>query len=131
MDADNAPRGKEAIGRFQRPYDWDAIDHATHEAGVAILEGVLSPEAVGHLNDDIDHCLAGGRDVGKPDSGVGIYDQFLGHKTLRVHGLAAKVPASRSLIADAELVDWAERSIAGIAQSVLLNAAELIQIQPG
>ena len=60
-----------------------------------------------------------------------VYDLFLGHKTLRLHGLVEKVPSSAELIGRTELVAWAERLIGPLASSVLLNAGELIQIQPG
>ena len=130
----NSPESRLEPGhlpRFGRPYDWSRIDRAVRTAGGAVCEGLLAPGELGRLNDQIDAYLKGHADAAAPASGSRSYDMFLGHKTLRLHGLVEKVPSSADLIGRPELVCWAERLIGPIASSVLLNAGELIQIQPG
>ena len=119
------------LAHFGRPYDWSRIDRVVRTTGGAVCEGLLSPQALGRLNEEIDAYLKAHADAAAPASGSRSYDLFLGHKTLRLHGLVEKVPSSADLIGRPELVEWAERLISPIASSVLLNAGELIQIQPG
>ena len=113
------------------PYDWDAIDAALTAGGGAILAGLLAADQVACLNQETDCYLNAHAERPTPASGSELYDAFLGHRTLRLHGLVEKLPASADLIACEELVAWAERAIDPQACSVLLNAGELIQIEPG
>jgi hypothetical protein len=124
IDGDELPR-------FTRPYDWAQIDSAVQTIGGAIVEDLLAPNEVELLNDQVDESLVLHGDIANAATGSGIYDTFLGHKTLRLHGLLEKAPASADLIGRPDLVEWAERMIAPVASSVLLNAGELIQIEPG
>jgi ectoine hydroxylase-related dioxygenase (phytanoyl-CoA dioxygenase family) len=119
------------LPRFARPYDWAQIDSVVQTMGGAIVEDMLTSSEIESLNDQVDESLALHGDIANAATGSGSYDTFLGHKTLRLHGLLEKAPASAKLIGRAELVEWAERMIAPVASSVLLNAGELIQIQPG
>jgi hypothetical protein len=105
------------LPHFARPYDWAAIDQAVLTTGGAILEGLVSKDLRIELSQQIDAYLAGHDSVGQPASGSMIYDMFLGHKTVRLHGLVEKAPKSADLIGTK-------------ASSVLLNAGELIQIGP-
>ena len=120
-----------SLPRFTRSYDWDAIDRAVQATGGAIAEGFLRREEVSPLNREIDAYLESHAGSASPTSGSPLYDFFLGHKTLRLHGLIEKIPSSAELLARAELVAWAERAMAPTAASILLNAGELIQIEPG
>lgn len=117
--------------RFSKPYDWDAIDNAVCTIGAVIVEGFLGGVELRALNDDIDGYLDGHLDNARAKSGSDIYDQFLGHKTFRLHGLVEKFPTTRSLIGNEDLIGWAERTMGPLANSVLLNAGEIIQIEPG
>ena len=120
-----------SLPRFTAPYDWAAIDATIREDGGAILTGYLPEPERDALNADIDRYLETHGDCGRPESGSAGYDLFLGHKTIRLHGLIEKMPASVPLLARDDLIDWAERMLARVGSSVLLNAAELIQIHPG
>ena len=86
------------LPHFTRPYDWKAIDDAVRGGGGAIIEGFLTASEVGELNTDVDTYLEDQTEAALPESGSDIYDLFLGHKTLRLHGLVDKVPASSDLI---------------------------------
>ena len=116
---------------FRRPYDWDSIDQVVRTTGGAVVEGLLTRAALDRLNAEIDAYLASHADAVAPASGSQVYDMFLGHRTVRLHGLLEKIPSSADLIGRPELVDWAERLTGPVANSVLLNAGELIQIEPG
>ena len=120
------------LPRFRRPYDWEKIDQTVRSVGGVIAEGLLGASEIAPLNGEIDAYLAShGADVAVPGTGSSVYDKFLGHKTLRLHGMVEKMPSSADLIGGPELAGWAERLMGPVADAVLLNAAELIQIQPG
>ncbi len=119
------------LPHFSQPYDWQAIDTATMTAGGVILEGFLKSDESESLNKEIDQYLEINSNAGNPESGSARYNFFLGHKTIRLHGLINKVPTTKNLIGKPSLVEWATRMLKGKASSVLLNAGELIQIQPG
>ena len=119
------------LPHFSQPYDWPAIDTATMTTGGVILDGFLKSDESESLNKEIDQYLEINSNAGNPESGSSRYDLFLGHKTIRLHGLINKVPTTKDLIGKPSLVEWATRMLKGKASSVLLNAGELIQIQPG
>lgn len=114
------------LPHFARPYDWDAIDRAVRTTGGAIVDGLLSEQKVGKVNGQIDQVLGVHSSATLPATGSSLYDLFLGHKTLRLHGLIEKFPAAIDLVARSEIVPWAERMIGARAASILLNAGELI-----
>ena len=116
------------LTQFSSAYDWSAINLEMADAGAVILKEFVD---VDELNAALDAYVSANPGVGLPDTGSAQYDNFLGHQTLRLHGLIDKVPAVTELIGHTDLVRWAEASMADIADSVLLSAAEVIQIQPG
>jgi ectoine hydroxylase-related dioxygenase (phytanoyl-CoA dioxygenase family) len=131
MEHTAMPKANE-LPRFSRPYDWEGIDHAVRTVGGVIAEGLLDPAELAPLNGEIDDYLRiHGAKGAAPTTGSRDYDKFLGHKTLRLHGLIEKMPTSADLIGRPELVEWAERLMAPVADTVQLNAGELIEIQPG
>jgi ectoine hydroxylase-related dioxygenase (phytanoyl-CoA dioxygenase family) len=119
------------LPEFSAPFDWEAIDRVVRSTGGVIVKGLLSPGDLGRLNDEFDAYLASHQDAAKAESGSPAYDTFLGHQTLRLHGLVEKIPTSAELIGRPDLIAWAERMVEPLASSVVLNAGELIQIQPG
>ena len=121
----------EDIRRFTRPYDWDTIDAVIHEEGGVVLGGLFSEEEVQRFNTEIDDYLATHDDAGLANSGSSDYDQFLGQRTVRLHGLVEKFENADDWIGHPDLFAWSERTLEPVATSVLLNAAELIQIGPG
>ena len=123
-----APAGK--LATYSRPYDWDAIEEAVLSDGGVILGGFYDTTEVAKLNGQIDQYLTDNPKVGSPKSGSPTYDVFLGHRTVRLHGLVEKIPVSAELIGNEELVSAVEKIIGERAASVLLNAGELIQIGP-
>ncbi|MCZ6853142.1 MAG: phytanoyl-CoA dioxygenase family protein [Gammaproteobacteria bacterium] len=125
------PSKKGAICRFQRPYDWSAVDAVVREQGGAILQKLFSASEVKSFNREIDAYLIADGLAGRPHTGSAAYDRFLGHRTVRLHGLIEKFESARNWIDRCELLDWAERTLEPTATTMLLNAAELIQIGPG
>lgn len=110
----------------------DELVALTTDPGAIIVEGVLSTERVAAINAEVDAWLAGHPDDGAPRSGNELYDLFLGERTVRLHGLTAKLPGTgRNLLADPALLEWAQRALGASATGILLNADELIQIGPG
>ena len=118
------------IQTFQRPYNWQEIDAAVNTLGGAILQGFITDAKVEAYNQTTDDYIQQHEQEGWADTGSEDYDTFLGKNTIRLHGLIEKLPATANLIGDPQLFAWASRMLAPLASSVLLSAAELIQIQP-
>ena len=115
---------------FEAPYDWSSIDQTVRSTGGVIVKGFLDSKIQSAINTDIDSYLAAHSGAGRPGSGSDVYNDFLGRNTIRLHGLIAKVPSTAHLIGNGDIVGWAERLLGDVTGSVLLNAGELIQIQP-
>ena len=116
--------------RVRAPYDWAVVDAAVLADGAAVVSGLLDAPLVETLNREIDAWLDAHPGTGGPASGSGLYDAFLGHRTVRLHGLCAKLPHGAAVVGHEHLVAWAERLLAPMAHSIQLNAGELIQIGP-
>lgn len=116
--------------QFTRPFSWPDILPATQSVGGAILQGVLTQQSVSILNKEIDTYLEKEGEV-EPASGSESYDTFLGFNTIRRHGLLEKFPSAALTIHHDDLMPWVHDIMAPISNQTLLNAAELIQIQPG
>jgi ectoine hydroxylase-related dioxygenase (phytanoyl-CoA dioxygenase family) len=129
------PAATDEVAELERvPADLpiDELVELTTDPGAVIVEGLLDPALLTRVNADIDDWLTRHPGDGTPASGNELYDLFLGTRTIRLHGLLAKLPMSgRDLIAAAPIVHWAERVLARSASSILLNADEVIQIGPG
>jgi len=121
----------DALPEFDAEDDWREIDDAVRDPGAAIVRGLVRPDRVADLNADIDAYLSDHPGIGLPASGSGLYDAFLGHRTLRLHGLAARFDSAVPILEDELIFRWAERLLAPVCESILLNAGELIQIGPG
>tara|TARA_R110002074_G_C12527024_1_gene664577 strand:- start:624 stop:1871 length:1248 start_codon:yes stop_codon:yes gene_type:complete len=119
------------LPKFNAPFRWAEVDEAIATVGGAILSGLGVADLVSRLNAELNIWLNDRPDAGKPESGSDAYNFFLGKRTLRLHGLISKLPSAGELIALDDIVGVAERATAPYASSVLLNAAELIQIGPG
>lgn len=113
------------------PHDWDAIDETVCTTGGIVVRGLIEPELVARFNAEVDTFLAAEPTAGTPNSGSEFYDRFLGHRTLRLHGLCAKFGSAAELVGHRDIVAWVDRMLAPVSSSHLLNAGELIQIGPG
>ena len=121
----------DALPTFDAGGSWDAVDAAVLDTGAAIARAVVTPELVDELNEDIDALLGERPGIGLPATGSGLYDSFLGHRTIRLHGLAARFPSAVRLLDEDPIAEWAERLLAPVCASPLLNTGELIEIGPG
>ncbi len=119
------------LPRYTKPFDWESIQADIHSIGGVILEQLYDTEQVSRLNQDMDAFINQNLKAGKPHSGSSQYDSFLGAQTIRLQGLINKSKEAERWIGDPALVRWANESLAPLATSILLNAAELIQIGPG
>lgn len=120
-----------SLPHFSPPYDWAAIDEATHGAGGAVLERALDPAWVARLNAEMDAFYAANPGFGLPDTGSELYDAFHGKRTIRMHALTEKLASGAELIGLESVVQWAERLMGPVADSVRLSAGESIDIGPG
>lgn len=119
------------IQRFVRPYDWETIDPVIHDQGAVILKGFFSEEATDLLNRELDDYLKANPSIGSPSTGSPSFDKFLGRRTVRLQCLTEKVTSVTRWFGNPEMCAWAERALAPISTSALLNSAEMIQVGPG
>ena len=119
------------LPRYTKPFDWERIQADIHSIGGVILEQLYDSDQVSRLNQDFDSHLEQNLRAGKPHSGSPQYDSFLGAQTIRLQGLINKSEEVAQWIGNPAVVHWANQSLAPLATSILLNAAELIQIGPG
>ena len=119
------------LPEYTAPHDWSAIIANTRNPGAVIAKNVLSSDLLERLNTEIDQYLDQPQTPGQPETGRSSYDSFLGHKTIRLHGLISKFPAAGDVIGLADIVQWATALLAPATGQILLNAGELIQIEPG
>jgi hypothetical protein len=80
------------IPRVASGVSTEALALLTTEPGAVIVERWLGDEMLSHVNTEIDGWFGRNTDDGPPASGSDLYDLFLGHRTLRLHGLAHKLP---------------------------------------
>ena len=116
---------------FSRPYNWTEIDAATRGVGGCIVQGLVPKAQLKQLDSEIDTYLQDSSAYGEANTGSADYDRFLGHNTIRLHGLVEKFATAHLLVGNEEITSWASRILAAKANSILLNAGELIQINPG
>jgi len=107
-----------------------------------VLKGFVDATQLRALNDETDNYIQTATSQSSEDSASGLclpglpdtkstsYNRFLGHNTIRLHGLIEKIPESARLIGNLDLLAWAARSLLPIASQPRLSAAELIQVQP-
>ena len=116
---------------YKAPHDWQEINEQTRTNGAAVVQGILPPDLLAQINSEIDTYLSGESETGLPATGRASYDDFLGHKTIRLHGLVSKFPAAGEIISLPAVGAWATALLSPQAKQILLNAGELIQIEPG
>ncbi|MFE5598108.1 phytanoyl-CoA dioxygenase family protein [Streptomyces coelicoflavus] len=119
------------IPDFDTADDWAAIEEAVRDGGGAVVHGVVSRELVDLLNSQVDAWLERSPAPTSPATGSPLYDRFLGRRTLRMHGLPLKISASHELITHPQILGSMSRMLSAWSSSILLSAAELIQIGPG
>ncbi len=106
----------------------DEILEATSADGAVIVEGWIKPSTLERLNSDFTPWLDS---HGGTDSGSDASDDFLGRRTRRLQGLAAKSASFVDVMLEPRLVGFAEAVIGPISPSIILNAGEVIEIGPG
>ena len=118
------------LEQFSRPFDWPKILPITQSVGGVIIKAALSAEDLALINKEINAYLEREGKI-EPESGSESYDAFLGFNTIRRHGLLEKFPSAELVINHPELLPWVDEIMSPISGNTLLNAAELIEIQPG
>ena len=119
-----------SLQRIDLPHNWELIDEIVMASGGVIVNNLLSASMVELLNNQTNEYISKHNNIGLPETSSETYNTFLGHRTIRLHGLIQKIPATADVIADDRIVNWATRCMSQCASSVQLSAAELIQINP-
>lgn len=119
------------IPAFEEPYAWPDIEEATRSQGAAIVRALIPRELVETFNGQVDDWFTAESGRAAPETPSTAYNGFLGRKTLRLHALPGKIPASHDLITDPRVLGAVRRLLSRWCNQVLLSAAEVIQIGPG
>ena len=106
----------------------DDIVEVNERDGGVIVDGWLSPELLRRFNAELDPWLDA---HGGTDSGSGPSDEFLGHRTRRLQGLAVKAPAFVDIMLDDRILGYAEAVLGPISPTIILNDGEVIDVGPG
>ena len=112
------------------PSDCTANDiiEVNEKYGGVIVDGWLSADLLLQFNAELEPWLAQHEGT---NSGSDASDNFLGKKTRRVQGLAAKTPTFVDIMIDDRIVGFAETVLAPVGPSIILNNGEVIDIGPG
>ena len=105
----------------------DMLEVSERDGGL-IVEGWLGPDLLERFNAQLDPLLAAHPGT---DSGSAASDEFLGHRTRRLQGLAVKAPAFVEILTDERLHAYALGTVGSISPTVILNNGEVIDIGPG
>ncbi|KAJ9636960.1 hypothetical protein H2204_005107 [Knufia peltigerae] len=119
-----------ALPRVSADAGSEAILRALHSAGGVILEGLLSPEQVAAMNDEVDVPLAK-LNPGSTHESESI-KAFHGSNTKRLTGLTANSKTFRDYLLDNDIChDIAERIFHPQTGTYWLTTAQVIEIGPG
>jgi ectoine hydroxylase-related dioxygenase (phytanoyl-CoA dioxygenase family) len=117
--------------KMQRlPWNCKASDivEANERDGGVIVDGWLNGGLLEQFNAELVPWLNQHEGT---DSGSEASDEFLGKKTRRLQGLAAKTPSFIDILIDERLVGFAETVLRPIGPTIILNNGEVIDIGPG
>ena len=106
----------------------DDICEVSDRDGGVIIEGWLSSTLIERFNSELEPWLDAHPGT---NSGSAASDEFLGHNTRRLQGLAVKAPAFVDIMTDERLVGYAESVVGPISPTLILNNGEVIDIGPG
>lgn len=99
---------------------------ALDEAGVVIVENFYDDDWVTRYNGQVQPFIDNHR---RTYTGVDIFDDFLGHHTVRLQGLPAKTPALIDALIDPRLLAVMDHMLLPLCTDYILSAAELIEIR--
>src|SRR5688572_23579151 len=68
---------------FTRPYPWSEISDLVRRRGGALLRGLVDVALVERFNAEVDAWLEDNPRASSSNTGSGLYDRFLGRRTLR------------------------------------------------
>lgn len=95
------------------------------DVGVVSLRGFLPKRVLRALNTDLDPFVASFRQAHISEG----YDAFLGHETVRLHGIVAKSPSFAPVLTDPRILALMDAILLPNCVDYRLSAAELIEIR--
>jgi len=118
------------LKRFSGSTDPASLVTELENNGCAIVEGFLPADTFNALNADFDSAIAATA-PGVPNCESEDLREFLGKKTIRIDGLAARSPSFQKVMCHELMLGAADHFLLANCESYILNAAQLIEIQPG
>ncbi len=102
------------------------ISEALDRDGVVIVEDFFSTSWLERYNGEVQPLIDNHH---RTYTGVEAFDDFLGYKTVRMQGLAAKTPSFIDALVDDRLLAVMDHLLLPVCTSYLLSAGELIEIR--
>ena len=102
------------------------ISQVLDRDGVVIVEDFFSASWLKRYNGEVQPLIDNHR---RTYTGVEAFDDFLGYKTVRMQGLAAKTPSFIDALVDDRLLAVMDHLLLPLCTSYLLSAGELIEIR--
>ncbi len=107
--------------------DQAGLTDALDEVGAAIIHNLVDDDGVQHLNGQINHLVDAFQFTTR---GSEIYDEFAGHKTVRLEKMVRNGPDSAALIEHPDVLRACDHILAPKCSNFILSTAELIEIGP-
>lgn len=104
----------------------DTINAALDRDGVVIVEDFFTKEWLDTYNAQVQPLID---NHVRTYTGVEMFDDFLGYKTVRLQGLASKTPAFIDALTDPRLLDAMGHLLLPLCTSYMLSAGEMIEIR--
>lgn len=103
------------------------INAALDEHGVLIIDQLFSPDLIERLNAELQPYV----DAYRQPPVNSMYDDFLGHSTVRLHAICAKSDSFPEVLTDPRLMGVMNHVLGPNCVDFRLSAAELIEIGDG
>ena len=114
------------VQRLKGDCDVARINEAMDRDGVVIIEDFFSQEWLDRYNGEVQPLIDNHH---RTYTGVEMFDDFLGYKTVRLQGLAAKTPSFIDALVDPRLLAVMDHMLLPICTDYILSAGELIEIR--
>lgn len=105
------------------------VNAAIDEVGAVIVDGLVAPTILDRLRADLAPWVA--RTPAGSRSGDPEWEQFHGHRTVRVNGIAAKTSAFADICLDETILGVADRRLIPDGGATQISDTQLIAIGPG
>ncbi len=114
------------IARLMGDAEIGEVTELLDRDGVVVVEGFFGQDWLKRYNDQVQPFIDNHI---RTYTGVDVFDEFLGHHTVRLQGLPSKTPALIDVLVEARMLGVMDHLLLPLCTSYILSAAELIEIR--